>query len=391
MNITLFSVIGLFGDKNLEMIIEDNKLIIVAENGSGKTIILRLFYLFFSKQWNDLLEYEFEKIIATVNGSEFVFHKADYLEYDIPNHVIEQLIAEYPAYKQFFEDDLRKYKVDELLNNEFIVTDIASKYDVPESLLYSVRNELSEIRNKDDKYDWNASFLYLPTYRRIERGFKRLFGDMGKRLESHLIQLIPEIDKRIQEEKDLNGSSFSETENDIRSIFDTIWSTRDLERWTLKNNNFCFELIEFGMDDVQFRISNYIANFGEKSEDRILFYLEKCNKYLTTNKKLILTSNGKRLGIKVNDCEKVFSLDILSAGEKHIISLFSYLLNKSVNIWLIIDEPEISLSMKWQEQLLADALEFNLNGMLVATHSPFVVSSELSMYTHGFNEFDKEN
>lgn len=391
MKITSFSVIGLFADKNLEIAIDDNKLVIVAENGSGKTIILRLFYLFFSKQWNDLVEYDFTKIIAIVDSKEYVFSKSHYLQHDIPDQIIANLIGEYPAFKKFFQAELIKYKVDEILNDEFILSDLEAKYDVPMSILFSVRKELSEKRNQDINYDWNSSFLYLPTYRRIERGFKYLYGDINKRLENHLIQLFPEIDIAIRQEKDLNDASFSETENDIRSIFDTIWSTRDFERWTIKNNNFSLELIEFGMDDVHFRISNYINNFVGDSEDKIMFYIEKCNKYLTHNKKLILFSNKKSVGIKMENSDKVFSLDILSAGEKHIVSLFSYLLNASANIWLIIDEPEISLSMKWQEMLLADLLDFNLNGILIATHSPFIVSNQLRFYTHGLNEFDTNN
>lgn len=71
-------------------------------------------------------------------------------------------------------------------------------------------------------------------------------------------------------------------------------------------------------------------------------------------------------------------LSKLSSGEKQIVSLFSklYLENEKDSI-LIIDEPELSISMKWQRMLLPDIMRSeNCKLLLTVTHSPFIFENE---------------
>jgi len=68
MNIELIRIKNLFGEKNYEIRFEQNRLILVAENGSGKTTIVNIIYFFISRQWTKLLKYEFELIEAVVSG-----------------------------------------------------------------------------------------------------------------------------------------------------------------------------------------------------------------------------------------------------------------------------------------------------------------------------------
>ena len=43
----------------------------------------------------------------------------------------------------------------------------------------------------------------------------------------------------------------------------------------------------------------------------------------------------------------------------------------------MLDEPEASLSIVWQEQLIPDLLEnVNFNRLLIATQSPYIIESE---------------
>ncbi len=85
------------------------------------------------------------------------------------------------------------------------------------------------------------------------------------------------------------------------------------------------------------------------------------------------------LFIKYNNEDIDFSM--LSSGETKIILLFSlaiFMENKT----LFIDEPELSLSLVWQEALINDLLQIgNLKSMIIATHSPYIAKSEnLSNY-----------
>ncbi len=68
MKIELFRIDGLHNSKNYELRFQDNKLILVSDNGSGKTTIVNIFYYFLSKQWKKLLEYNFRRIFCIINS-----------------------------------------------------------------------------------------------------------------------------------------------------------------------------------------------------------------------------------------------------------------------------------------------------------------------------------
>ena len=79
--------------------------------------------------------------------------------------------------------------------------------------------------------------------------------------------------------------------------------------------------------------------------------------------------------------DNVIQLSSLSSGEKQIVSLFSrlYLENEKESI-VMIDEPELSISMKWQKMLLPDVMRSqNCKLILTVTHSPFIFDNEFDM------------
>ncbi len=81
---------------------------------------------------------------------------------------------------------------------------------------------------------------------------------------------------------------------------------------------------------------------------------------------------------------------ILSSGEKQIVSLFSHIyLSEITGYFVIIDEPELSLSVPWQKRFLPDIIENSrCNGLVAVTHSPFIFQNNvLDNYTHNLEEF----
>jgi predicted ATPase len=73
---------------------------------------------------------------------------------------------------------------------------------------------------------------------------------------------------------------------------------------------------------------------------------------------------------------------MLSSGEKQIVSLFSHLyLSESQFYYVLIDEPELSLSVEWQNMLLPDIWNSGRCKFLLAvTHSPFICENEFDKY-----------
>ena len=113
-----------------------------------------------------------------------------------------------------------------------------------------------------------------------------------------------------------------------------------------------------------------------------------CNEYLV-GKKFIFDESNVTLNIYNNITNDKVELNQLSSGEKQIVSLFSKIYLEEKNDFIVFfDEPELSLSIKWQKQLLPHILESNKCSFLLAvTHSPFIFSNYLEDYTIGLNVF----
>ena len=118
--------------------------------------------------------------------------------------------------------------------------------------------------------------------------------------------------------------------------------------------------------------------FQENINPKIKTLQELLHKYMM-NKDVEVTPMG--LLVKSKDDNRNIPLDSLSSGEKKLLVIFLHcLFNEDVPI--IIDEPEISLSIIWQENLLPDLLnKTNIKQVIVATHSSAVISdSSLDKY-----------
>lgn len=151
---------------------------------------------------------------------------------------------------------------------------------------------------------------------------------------------------------------------------------------------------------------NVIAHFLQKlltlykeqqaSETSVRKFVDVCNIYLT-GKRLIydetrydiviaLTVGGDE-GAAVPSGEKL-ELRMLSSGEKQIVSLFSQIyLSEGRKFFVIIDEPELSLSVVWQRRFLPDILASErCTGLVAVTHSPFVYDNRLVKYVRSLPE-----
>jgi predicted ATP-binding protein involved in virulence len=80
--------------------------------------------------------------------------------------------------------------------------------------------------------------------------------------------------------------------------------------------------------------------------------------------------------IAITDDGKPIELDVLSSGEQQeLVLLYDLLFLVSPNTLVLIDEPELSLHVMWQEDFLSDLLrivELTECDVVLATHSPFI-------------------
>lgn len=108
-------------------------------------------------------------------------------------------------------------------------------------------------------------------------------------------------------------------------------------------------------------------------DERVKKFVSVCNGYLN-GKNFIYDESNLELGIFRDNSKTPISIRNLSSGEKQVISLFSKLyLEETENCFILFDEPELSLSIKWQSKFLPDIMDSGKCSTLIAvTHSPFI-------------------
>jgi predicted ATP-binding protein involved in virulence len=127
-----------------------------------------------------------------------------------------------------------------------------------------------------------------------------------------------------------------------------------------------------------------LSVYAEDTEKKLGIFDELANKIdllkRIINKRFLykeMTISKERGFIFTNAKGVVLSPDDLSSGEQHELILFYELLFKvAPGSLILIDEPEISLHVVWQEQFLEDVLAVTRLSdidVLLATHSPDIV------------------
>ncbi len=83
---------------------------------------------------------------------------------------------------------------------------------------------------------------------------------------------------------------------------------------------------------------------------------------------------------KNNITRKPVKFGSLSSGEKQIVSIFARLiLDPRRKYFVLVDEPELSLSLDWQQKLLPDIFgTVNCRQLIAITHSPFIYDNCLA-------------
>jgi ABC-type lipoprotein export system ATPase subunit len=101
--------------------------------------------------------------------------------------------------------------------------------------------------------------------------------------------------------------------------------------------------------------------------------IEKFDFFTGEGKNLVINANSLQVKIGKN----YHSISKLSSGERHILTLFTLLLDQGRHRnFIIIDEPEISLNVIWQEALLPTLEELLPKcQIIVASHSPTLAES----------------
>ena len=185
-----FSINGLFGFKNVSIPFDKESVILIAENGSGKTTILNALYYSVSCKFHKLSSIDFHSIILEFASGVSVEIKKS----DLKPFYQQDIFSLIPLLRSFMpsrEIDILRREIKKGVPSDTLyrrLMEMRARYDIPpqyygivEEIALRVRSQTGE--DPKDKIDTlkrtiqenlSESVLYFPTYRRIEEDLKNL-------------------------------------------------------------------------------------------------------------------------------------------------------------------------------------------------------------------------
>ncbi|MDO7398727.1 AAA family ATPase [Acinetobacter seifertii] len=429
---------NLHGYKNIKINFDSPFLILLSENGQGKSTILRIINSCLCLELNQLENIKFEKIIIKFTKTQ---DKAILKKDDLSSEILSNSYAYDYIRKRLPEIEFKEliYLIKSNPNYESIInnvkqTSFLKKYNIPNGAIKELIIDSKKIVENDAinsftqiiEKNFTKKPLYLPTYRRIEQLMEEISSDVIK--DKNIQFGLQDVKNRIEEIRQTILTSSNDTMSRINSeILKKLING-------LKVNKEEIKIIEDNKKDIDLLLNRFGKNLtddekekikketfkdnSEKSDPALIYFISKmfnsffeqrkkdqalkdfteiCSKYFN-NKTMDYDENSIKVSVNLIQnkiiCEDEIPLEDLSSGEKQIISLFSKLfLEEEQEYFILFDEPELSLSVEWQKMLLNDVLKApSCHMLLCMTHSPFIFDN-LEDITYDLNDFfltDKE-
>lgn len=432
-----FQISGLHGDQDIALSFDTPYKILVAENGSGKTTVLNSLFYLLTGQYHKLSRIDFEKMTLTPDkGPPIEILKEDV--YQVPENLDK--IPQFSALKSRIGGDLAKILIEVAVNLDLnrdiretpefrqiraqypgptielqrILDRIRRDYHSPDLFSYALTEKKKKV-----KETFPLDVFYLPTYRRVEEdlqslGYEGEFSGSKEQLihfgmrdvSGRFAKITKDIrDSAVTWYSRVSGRMLDELMDGISVDKDKLEQIKQPEALEIvldrigqnisqKRKKEILELVQSEniykdqYNALAYFLSNLIDIYDQQREkdNRIKEFVKVASKYLVNKEIRYDESNVKITVINVRT-EKEVELENLSSGEKQLISILSKLYLESDKPSIIIfDEPELSLSIEWQKDLLPDIIASGqCEFLLAATHSPFIFENELDKYAEALS------
>ncbi|AIZ56570.1 vitamin B12 import ATP-binding protein BtuD [Candidatus Methanoplasma termitum] len=342
-----FSIYGLFGEYSYEIDLSDSNITFIHSlNGYGKSTIMKLI--------NDILKGNIDEV-GNVN-----FERMD-LRFDNGTALIVENDGEQPLLQ------MQKNELEEEIQPEDLKSILDVLYISPDRSIIMGCGELRPALN-----------IYMESLMEKLRDAK----------EDNKLASVPKKGR-----KEYNDAELEFWSKDLKAKLDFM-KRAGMEPDMPSGRRFPptrFEIMKHRQDyeDLAFSVEEYINKYYELAESAIV-YVDIVNDLLV--RKNIYFNEGSILSVRM-DNGAALPIDKLSSGEKQILIMFYLFLfvakHKSL---VIIDEPEISLHVAWQQSLgktFSDIAKLRGLHVIVATHSPQVIHDKWDLSVELRIENDK--
>lgn len=316
---TNFRVKGFFNGKDID--VELNKTtVLVGRNGLGKSTILKLIKALLNneKDCNELKLCSGVKLTfndGTTIESENIHKSINEITKKIINKVIKEQISKHISsidskFSLSFDDDFKK-----ILNSE-VKKQINNETNISiDKLRHSEINKIIMKKDTENYLQNDCAISYISTLNMSANSFNDIVLSDG-------------VEKNI-----LNW----ELESELSKL---------AESTMLSQRNKFISVI------------NELFNDSKKKIKTVVNTKTKKRRFVVSNK------NGD-----------IIDVSNLSSGERQIIYILSKVANTNEKFtYFLMDEPEISLHLAWQESLINNIRKINNNSqVIIVTHSPAIV------------------
>lgn len=317
---------------------------------------------------NFVEEFDFLNKLLKINNSLLYFPTYRRIDIDLESYYSDLYNFSYRKYLNHDKDDSFKL----FQNNDRRVIGMSNN-DI-EDILKDYSNEINEISSKNlDKMlrEFTRDTISEMEESKIEINLKN--DSQNTDIFSQLTTINNSLGLDMSDETISNISRNFEQKIEVLNIFKDSKNRDKLTENKIMDAIFSVPLINV-LQRLQLNYSDY-----DKSMEKAL----SSYKYISEN---IADFSGNKLKFKktpLNEFEfekfgvEINSFSDFSTGEKQLITFLVYSAIKlpfDTPSLIIIDEPELSLHVNWQNKLLKNILKKENIKILSATHSPYIIN-----------------
>ncbi len=345
----------LWGKYDIDWQLDKETNILAGQNGTGKTTVLNLIHnvLLGNSEIVDRYDFNSVKIIFNTNEHILLISTDNFLA-EFANDPIIKLLANFSEFIQpenekddevinAFEDFATRIK--RMLGAEINPEELAKRSGYFE---HNIKN-LKDIKQLKNLFN----FSFVSTFDKI-RDYQINYELHETELNSDLFQAIDEFNiyelTLYKKEEKITKN----TESKIKEILN-------------KENQSAVELQQIGA------LYKQIEQSRKKLYKNKYFLIDTINElFAKSEKKVGFDKDGYLIFHQDNT---IIDAEDLSAGEKQLlIILINSVIHDNKPFTYLMDEPEISLHVDWQENLIEMISKINKNAqIIIATHSPAII------------------